>query len=229
MDDTLIIKKLEENIKTGKYLIENLEPVYGEDEHYLMSNISHNAKYYEKATTWLHSSSNLLERRFGKSSEYYNDFDSVIAPSKGCGYFYRENVMMGNGVLVSILDALRNGLTEDLFYKQELIVFNDMLQQANSFLEQGHRIAAALYGRVVLETTIKEYAKKFDIEMNQFDDTIIELRKKGAIIQPFEQSLRANYKIGSLAAHGHKDFEKITDGELKENLSFIKGRVLTLE
>lgn len=109
-----------------------------------------------------------------------------------------------------------------------------MLKQAEEFLEKKNRIAAAIYGRIVLETTIIEFAKKKGVPVEtkkekQFDKLIITLRKEGHIHQPFENSLRANYNIGSLAAHANEEFNRLSDSEIREFLSFIRDKVLTLE
>ena len=90
-------------------------------------------------------------------------------------------------------------------------------------------MASAIYGRIVLETTIREFAEKNGISPVKFDQLIIKLRQDGVIHQPFETSLRANYKIGSWAAHGNQEFENVSDKEIKEFLSFIRDRVLTLK
>lgn len=90
-------------------------------------------------------------------------------------------------------------------------------------------LATGTYGRVVLETTIKEFAKEHDIDSKlKFDQIIINLRIKGLIQKPFENSLRANYEIGSWAAHGNEEFNKLNKNEIKEFLVFIRDKVLTL-
>ena len=48
------------------------------------------------------------------------------------------------------------------------------------------------------------------------------------IHEPFENSLRANYKIGSLAAHGDDGFSKFSESEIREYLAFVRDKVLTL-
>jgi len=74
-----------------------------------------------------------------------------------------------------------------------------------------------------------EFSKKNNIHKPKFDQIIIELRKMGLIQSPFEIALRSNYKIGSLAAHGNQEFLNLSENEIKEFLSFIRDKVLTLE
>jgi len=165
-------------------------------------------------------------------SEYFRDFQVEINKTidETGGTFYEENVGRATGVLEYVHDALTNGLTEDLFYKREVLVFKDLLDQAFEFLEKGLRLAAAIYGRIVLEATVKEFAKKNGIQVEgiKFDQVIIELRKMEIIQKPFESSLRANYQLGTEAAHGDKNFEKYSVNEIREYPSFIRDKVLTL-
>ncbi|MFC1787533.1 hypothetical protein ACFLY8_05860, partial [Halobacteriota archaeon] len=92
----------------------------------------------------------------------------------------------------------------------------------------GFKLAAGIYGRIVLETAIREFAKKKGIEHDKFDQIIIKLRQSGIIHKPFENSLRANYEIGSWAAHNDQQFNDLGDNEIKEFLVFIRDKVLNL-
>lgn len=224
MDDKKVLANLKKQITEGKELVQILESV--SDTFFLQErtiSVTNNINHYGKCMKWWQSSANILEMRFGKGTDYAENFRGATKPKvKDGGEFYKENVMLGNGVLESVYYDLKSDLTEDLFYKQELLLFSDLLEQAFEFLEKGHRLASAIYGRIVLETTIREYAKKFNIEKSKFNSLIIELKKKGVILQTFEDSLRANYNIGSMAAHGNKDFDKVKNNELKGYLAFIR-------
>ena len=223
MNDDLILKKLETLIDEGNKLKDKLES-------YKSSYINSNEGYYQNVVRWYGASYNLLKLRFGEDSDYTTDFSDMSNQKytdevKHC----KENVSEAVGVLEYVYDALKNGLTDDLFYKQELIVLSDLLDQANEFFDKKLRLAAGIYGRVVLETTIREFAAKHDLNKKKFNDLIIELRKNEWITLPFEEALRGNYKIGSWAAHGKEEFNKLSDNQIKEYLSFIGDKVLTLE
>ncbi len=225
MDDETILKKLEEVIRLGDGLVKKLSSCTSE---YCLN---YNGSYYQAAMKWWGAADNLLELRFGKQSEYHQNFIVVTKPQyHGKGQFYSENVQLGNGVLEYVYDALKNGLTGDLFYQQEIIVFSNLLEQAFEFLDKKLRLAAAIYGRIVLETTIREYAVKKDVENSKlkFNDLIIEMTRQKIILKPFEESLRANYSIGNWAAHGDEKFQKLSDNQIKEFLTFIQDKVLTM-
>jgi len=223
MEDRQIIDKLSSLIREGNEL---KKKVYGLGS----VSFSSNTSYYQECVKWKGACINLLKLRFGANSEYLRNFQEEINKVlnyKG-GKFYKENVAQATGVIEYVFDALISGLTEDLFYKREVIVFGDLLDQAFEFLEKRLRLAAAIYGRIVIETTVKEFAKKEGIEEKSFDRVIIELKKKGVIQKPFETSLRSNYQLGSLAVHGDKNFQNYSNEEIREYLSFIRDRVLTL-
>jgi len=211
----------------------------------LISGLSCNSKTYDTGVqysifnkdyiSFQLSVENLLINRFGAESLYYKRFMEASNVNKVQYIHDRyENYICAIheqlGILESVLNAIENGLTDDLFYDKELVVFSDMLDQAYGFLDIKLKYAAAVYGRIVLETTIREYTKvklpNSDPNV-KFNQLITNLKVGKIILQTFEDSLRANYGIGTAAAH-NKDFDKYSDNEIKEFLNFIRDRALTL-
>ncbi len=225
MNDELIIKKLKEFIKEGYELKKNL--------HISLTHVSveqYNKPYYQLAERWRGNCLNLLKLRFGINSDYFSNYSGEIDTYiSNAGRYSSDNVGKALGALEWVLDALESGLTEDLFYKREVLLLNDLLEQAYEFSKKDFYLIASIYGRIVLETIIKEFASKNGMAKESFDQTIISLKKAGIITQPFEHSLRANYSVGSLATHKKEEFEKISNEEIKLFLDFIRDRVLTLE
>ena len=215
MDDEKIITKLDEIIEEGREIARR---------------VGFNDRSAKKFQI---SAKNLLKIRFGSDSIYYNEFLNTykIKPRRGETYsdVNHRLVRLQTGVLEAVLDALKNGLTDDLFYQKELLVFSDLLEQAFEFYEKGITLATGIYGRIVLELTIKEFANKNGINSNmKFDQIIIKLRQKDIIHQNLETSLRANYLIGNWAAHGDEKFNELDNKEIKEFLVFIRDKVLNL-
>lgn len=210
MNDDLILNELESLIAEADSIIES----FGIDN-------------YRQIQKWEKASQNLLKIRFGTKSDYYNDFCETC-PSEEV-YDEEECIERSAGILEYVHDALKKGLTDDLFYKKEIIIFSDLLEQAFEFLAKEPRLVAGIYGRIVLETAIKEFAKKNNIHEKKFDQIIIKLRQNNIIQQPLENSLRANYVIGSWAAHGNAEFQDLSNNEIREFLTFIRDKVLTLE
>lgn len=194
------------------------------------------AAFHKDSTNFQLSAENLLINRFGTESFYYKSFlkagNFIKLGNLEDNYNNHKHAIHSQiGVLESVLNALENRLTDDMFYERELVVFSDMLDQAYAFLDIHLTYAAAVYGRIVLETAIREYLKSKlpDSDSSlKFDKLIINLKKSGIFLQPFENSLRANYGIGTAAAHNDK-FDKYSEIEIKEYLNFIRDRVLTLK
>lgn len=228
MDNSKLIEELDSLIKEGialkNNLLEDSMSSYGS-----FKVISWNRQYYQDAERWKMRTMNILNLRFGNNHPYLKEFESAICTHYQYGGKYcKENVGNALGILEATKDALEKGFTEDLFYQREVVLLADLLDQAYEFLEKGFDLAATIYGRVVLEMVIKEFASKNGIKEKDFEQTIISLRKSGLIIQPLEQSLRANYAIGSAGTHNKEEFTKITKQDIKSFLDFIRDKVLTL-
>ena len=223
MNDEIIIKKLSELINDGSSA-RKVKNSYPTDTYY--TDLRAEKKFQISAK-------NAIKVRFLEDSTFYKDFMDTykLEPYKGesNGNYHYRLMTLQMGVLEAVLDALKSGLTDDLFYQRELLVFSDLLTQAFEFLEQGLNHAAAIYGRIVLETTIREFAKEHGTNSeSRFDQIIINLTQNGHIHKPFQNSLRSNYEIGSWAAHGNEKFNKLNENELREFLVFIRDKVLTL-
>ncbi len=188
-----------------------------------------NNNYSQEGENWRAKCLNLLKLRFGADSEYYLNFSKKIDTLyNSSGRYCEDNVGRALGALQSVLDAIESGLTDDLYYKKEVELLSDLLEQAYEFLRKGFKLAAGIYGRVVLETTLREFANRHGIREESFDQLIIKLRINFIITKPFENSLRANYEIGSWAAHGKDEYDKMSDAQKQEFLNFIRDKVLNL-
>jgi len=224
--DTEIITKLNALIVEGGKLKGRLHPI--PSSNYTVA--QHNQKHYQESERWRQKCLIFLKFRFGINSDHYQNFEANIEEtSPKAGEYYEENVGKALGVMEAALYSLEAGLTEDLFYKKEVELFDDLLRQANEFLEKDFDFASGIYGRIVLETTIREFANKNNISENKFEHLIIKLRQAKFISKPDENSFRANYEIGSWAAHGKEEFKNLSKERKKEFLDFIRDKVLTLK
>lgn len=232
MENTKLIQELERLVEDGINLKNKLfkAPIT-----YRATTIKHNRTHHQKAEKWRVESLNFLRLRFGRESDFVRDFGNTLSIKYTHGTTYsKDNVGRALGILEAVLGALKTGLTEDLFYKREVVLFGDMLDQAYIFLDNKNDLVSMIYGRIVLESTIKEFAKSKDKNIIsegskiKFDQLIIELKKRGIISQPLEHSLRANYSFGS-SFHDLEEFSKIKSEEIKYLLDFIRDKVLNLE
>lgn len=92
---------------------------------------------------------NILELGFGVNSVFYKRFSSsygiVLMPYEigDPRLISKKRLPVQIGALQAALDALNRGLTKDLFYEREMIVFSDLLDQAYTFLENESTYLAA--------------------------------------------------------------------------------------
>jgi hypothetical protein len=185
---------------------------------------------------WQSDAYNVLDLRFTRNSPQFTRFlssfsmDYLKTRSSINISNIEEDLARANGVLTWIVNSLKEGFVDDLFFKKELEVFSSMLDQAYEFQKNNLLIAAAVYGRVVIEVTLREF---YEIKVGKtfagkFDPLIVDLRGRGYITKPFEGSLRANYGIGNQAAHNDPVFSKLTGKDILEFLNFIRDKVLIL-
>ena len=215
-DDTKVADELSRLLKVGSEKIRDINPI----DH----------------SCFQMSAETILEIGFGANSLYCKRFSQsyeMVFSIEDPRYDLKQKMFFQIGILQAALDALNNGLTKDLFYEKEMMVFSDLLDQAYEFLEnQSTYLAAGVYGRIVLETAIREFAKlkmreNYNPEM-KFNQLIIKLREDRFIQRTFEERLKSYYTIGSEAAHNSEDFKKNSKKDLRDFLTFIKDNVLIL-
>lgn len=225
MEDAKIKELLEKLIEQGIGLRDVLHKA---PLHTYIPTITHNRQYYQIAESWRVRCINLLDLRF-KGSLFCEEFKKVISIEYPNGSRYcKDNVERALGVLEAALEAFNTGMTEDLFYQREVVLLSDLLDQAYEFHKNGFDLVATIYGRVVLEMVIKEFASKRNLQKSSFDQTIISLKTAGLISQPLEHALRANYSIGSSATHNQEEFNRVSKQDIKNFLDFIRNKVLTI-
>ena len=145
MSDELILNKLDELISLGDAIGVKLVSYSN------MKTGNENRRFYQTCVKWKLSALNLLRLKFGQDSVYYQNLHDEINKKKQfqkpvwgrvenfhmpriiaydeieAGDYYQENVQRATGVLKYIQDALKNGLTDDLYYQKEILVLSDLL------------------------------------------------------------------------------------------------------
>jgi len=181
----------------------------------------------------------ILKTRFGVNSTIYANFvnfsNKLYADNHTDRYhMYKNIVEVQVGILQAALDALNSGLTEDLFYQNEIVIFSDLFDEALECYKHQKYLTVGVYGRIIIETVVREFAKlklsEADyVSCKSFEEIVIKLRKNDFILQPLEENLKTNYKVGSHAAHNDEEFKKYTKREWEKFLNFIQYDVLTLK
>ncbi len=198
-----------------------------------------------KCTEWISSSLNFLRYFFGYDHLFTKMFSGYATKqymfterdSGGSSFqteviYYKEKMAKLVGILRSVKREVELGYIEDSIFLHKKESLSNILGDGFTLLKHGYKEAAAIYGRIVLETTVKELCKLKEIEVEKnekFPSVLVKLRKKGTIDLPLERSLQAQYDIGSLAAHGKKEFDEKTPQDILFMLTFIRDSVLQLK
>ncbi|MBI2076476.1 MAG: DUF4145 domain-containing protein [Candidatus Aenigmarchaeota archaeon] len=198
-----------------------------------------------KYTEWSTSSLNFLRYFFGINHFFIERFRKnlnvkyVYTQTEPNGSSIQKEVLCVKekmsklrGVLMSIKKEVEMGYSEDVTFLHKRESLSDILEDGFVLLEHDYKVAAAIYGRIILENTIKELCKLkgVDIEKNEnFSSMLLKLRQIKTIDLPQERSYQAQYDIGSLAAHGKEDFNKKTKRDILDMLNFIRDNVLQLK
>lgn len=229
--DENFIEELNEIIRIGENLSYPIQPTGSLMAFELFT--PRNTSVTKFKTTGKH----LLEIRFGINSEFYKTFlkyDNDDNP----------NIQAQTGVLQSALDVLNRGLVEDVIFQNDKMIFTDILAEAKECYKNQKFLLVGVLGRIIIESIVREYAKlklsQEDYEectknkntnSHKFETTLQTLEQKGKILSNFAVIIRANYKIGTLAAHNDDIFTRdyATNKEMKKYLTFIENEILTLK
>ena len=203
--------------------------------------LSLDAKY----TEWATSTTNFLRFSFGLNHFFVERFSKIAnlkytykyIESNGSGfekeiYCYKEKMSRLCGVLMSIKKEAELGFIEDATFLHKKESLSDILEDAFVLLEQDYNLASAIYGRIILENSIKELCRLKEIPMDKnekFSSMLNKLRQKTIIDLPQERSYQAQYDIGSFAVHGKEEFNKKTKKDIMNMLNFIRDNVLQLK
>ncbi len=126
--------------------------------------------------------------------------------------------------------AISKGLLESVEYGAFDVVFEKTIDSAKQWLEKGQKEVAAILGRVVIETRLKEVAKLNGIKL---PDTAMagyinnELKKAGIYNEQMHKEIEAKIKLGSIPQHANE--EEITFPQVKSMLEWIESNFLTYD
>ncbi len=192
---------------------------------------------------WKLSCSNFLRSSFGENHYFLEEFKDAISHSwqetidlrghkLGRSLLYsREQVAEGYATLLFIKEQIDLDLVSDAQHLYEAGLFSNLIEQAFELLKNDYKNAAAIYGRIVIENTIKDLCRmnKIEIQNKKMPVLLTELRKMNVIDLPKEREIQAKYDIGSLAAHGKDEFNKYNKRNIEKLLEFIRDEIITIE
>lgn len=160
------------------------------------------------------SSINLIEKLCGIDSIFYDSFPKNIEEKlyKGTtdGHI-RYLISTSENVLIAIKNELESGL----LLQQEKLYAKDIMRsikdEAEALLNAGYKDAAAVYCRVMIESSIKKICDYNNISYNKktkLNTLLDNLKEKKIINTPEWRQFKAWIDIGNAGAHGNfNDFD----------------------
>jgi len=206
---TSLLKRFDELIVTGHDLVWKWR--------------EYESEWLSKKTRWQTACLHLLEQTFGVKSIYYKKFQ------KSTGYSDESQLNWG----VELMKGAKEEIEKGFLYKIEHLVsadlFNSIIEQATYLLENRFKDAAAIYGRVIIENTLKDLAKRKTVTIPdkiKLSDLNQRLRKENVYPQHVWRTIQAQIDIGNSAAHGK--FEEYDDKAVDNMLTWIKEKLLII-
>ena len=206
---TSLLKRFDELIKTGHDLVWKWQ--------------EYEAEWLSKKTRWQTACLHILEKTFGIKNIYYKNFQ------KSTSYSDNSQLDWGVELMKGAKEEIEKGFLYNIKYLVSADFFNSIIEQATYLLESGFKDAAAVYGRVIIENTLKDLAKRKTVkvpnkiklsELNQL------LKKEKIYPQHMWRSIQAQIDIGNSAAHGK--FDEYDDKAVSDMLTWIKEKLLTM-
>jgi len=210
---TSILKRFDELIEFGKAWLKNMQ-----------AKASLNTEDRAKKRRWKTSCLHILERTFGIKSTYYTNFS---------GGFRFPNQMVHVIYGTEIMEGAKEEIEKGFLYRIEHLIsadfFDSIIEQAEYLLKSGFKDAAAILGRVVIENSLKDIARRENVT---FPDKIKPstlnelLRKNGVYAINVWRTVQAQIDLGNFAAHGY--FDKYDDKSVGNMLTWIRETLLNL-
>jgi plasmid maintenance system antidote protein VapI len=199
-----------------------------------------NQKTEADCYSWFIRASQVIENIFGNQSKQYKLFISLynkyvwekLITSIEIS-FIKPDMLKQIAHLEAIIRLIENGVLEDLKTLTHVELFDDVIKEARELLKKGYLNVSAVYGRIILENTIKDLCKIHKVELSgkeKFSSMIDKLKSNDKISKSFWRELQAKYDLGNDAAHENfGEFrEHHSENEITDMLSFIDNVLLPL-
>lgn len=174
---------------------------------------------------WRTSSLHTLNRIFGGASTYSTSFQGAFSHHRS------EHGRLTYGI--EIMKGAKEEIERGFLYKLEHLIssdfFDSITEQAGYLLKSGFKDVAAVLGRVVIENTLRDLAKRETItvpEKIKLSDLNQLLRKEGVYAKNVWRTIDAQIDIGNYAAHGH--FDKYDTKSVENMLTWIRETLLNM-
>lgn len=127
------------------------------------------------------------------------------------------------GIMQSARDAVAGGYLQRVEHLLHADFFTSITDQAQALLESGHHVPAAVLGRIIIETWLKDESERNGVQVqgtpkaSRLND---ELRKVGVFSTPKWRLVQGYLDLGNAAAHGKLD--DVSSAEVTQMLGFVR-------
>ncbi len=197
---------------------ENVQPLFGGPTNF--KTVTHGVLDFEAMIQWQTSVVNLIARVFGADSTTFEQFSSAM---KHTNYDdFQDKFRALNAIFRSAKDDFEGGYLFDVRNLIHAEMFDDELEQASYFLNEGYKTPAAVIAGTVLESCLRKLCEENKLEgygktINPMSDA---LGKVGVINKLQKKNITAWADTRNSAAHGNP--EGFNDGDVKLMIEGIR-------
>lgn len=176
----------------------------------------------EHAAQWGISCLNILEKAFGNEGGHYIHFKDNYKD-----FPFHDNVRKAIGIMKAAFDDYSRGFAFDLRSAISGEIFQDFVELAKRALAEGNKDVAAVLACSALEDTLKRYAQKQGLAVDDKDmtDVVAALKSQGLVSGAQKTLLGTMPKIRNYAMHANWD--KITEPDVNSVIGFVEQFLVT--
>ena len=172
---------------------------------------------------WKTACLHLIDNTFGKDNVYHENLKAALGLRN-----LKARITHG----MAIMQGAKEEIEKGFLYKVEHLIaadlFDSILEQAEHLLGSGFKDAAAILGRVIIEKSLKEIAKRENVfpekvKLSKLNEI---LWKKGIYAKNVWRVTQGHIDTGNFAAHGN--FNKYNEQSVKDLLKWIRETILNL-
>lgn len=202
--------------------------------------------YVSDFEKWKHDVLNVLKQCLPKNDQRLTTFNFIFFGSRWVdlgiksdwiNYKFSSNsreldIAKGIGIISSVKESLEKGLIGDIRTIIRKEYFDITLENAFNFLNEGHLIGAGVYGRIIIENTLRDLCEKSEppIEWGRNDKLTKlrdELRKNDTITEIEGKEIGFWINVGNSAAHGN--LKELKENQIKSMLTGLQDFLIKIK
>ncbi len=205
-----ILKRFDELIAFGNELCASVDTPFS-------------LEFLSRKARWQTSCLHILEKTFGATSIYSDKFKSTLGYTDEAQLAWEVELMRG------AKEEIEKGFLYKIEHLMSIDLFDSVLEQADYLLKKGFKDVAAILGRVIIEKTLMDIAKREHILSSdgiKLSDLNQLLKEKEIYAKNIWRVTQGYIDLGNYAAHG--DFDKYDDKSVGSMLTWIRETLLNL-